>query len=344
MASANATFQDVRSQILTGNTAPVYLLHGEEGYFIDELVRDFESLVPEDVRDFNLYTIYAPETDMPTVEEICRKFPMMAERQVVILKEGQAIRADQLNYLHHYAEHPNPQTVLVICCRGAQAKGKDLLDALKKNGVTFLSKRLSDRDVLGAIASIAKEKGLSVDPKAQMMLRDFIGTDLAKLYSEIDKLALILGKGAMITPEAIERNVGISKDYNNFELVAAINSRNALKAFRIVEYFRNNPKTNPTVVTVSTLFGHFSNILIYHYTADKTQSGYMNALGLRQPWQLRKTETGARNYSVRQTIEIISAIRQCDARTKGIGSRMGEYDLLYDLVFRTLTARGIIEV
>lgn len=344
MAAANATFQDVRSQVLTGNTAPVYLLHGEEGYFIDELVKEFETLVPEDLRDFNLYNVYAPETDMATVEELCRKFPMMAEKQVVILREAQAIRADQLNYLHHYATRPNPQTVLVICCRGAQAKGKDLLDAVKKNGVTFLAKRLSDRDLLPAIASIVKEKGLNIDPKAQMMLRDFIGTDLAKLHSEIDKLALILGAGSMITPEAVERNVGISKDYNNFELVDAINTRNALKAFAIVEYFRNNPKTNPTVVTVSTLFGHFSNILIYHYTADKTQDGYMTALGYRQPWQLRKIEGGARNFNVRQTIEIISALRECDTRSKGIGSRTGEYDLLHDLVFRILTARGIIEV
>nr|WP_303754776.1 hypothetical protein [uncultured Duncaniella sp.] len=185
---------------------------------------------------------------------------------------------------------------------------------------------------------------MTVDPKALSMLRDYIGTDLSRLYNEIDKLSFILGAGAMITPEAIERNIGISKDYNNFELVDAINARNAAKAMAIVEYFRNNPKNNPTVMTLSTLFNHFSNLLIYHYTHDKSQSGYMDALGLKSPWALRNYETAARSYNVRQTIEIISALRECDCRSKGISSRQNEYDLLKDLIFRILTSSGIIRM
>ncbi|MDE7474455.1 MAG: DNA polymerase III subunit delta [Duncaniella sp.] len=343
MASSTPTFQELKRRLAARTQlAPVYLLHGEEGYYIDELVKDFEALVPEEERDFNLYVLYAPETGMDDVMEVCHRYPMMAERQVVIVKEAQAIRADQLNKLHSYIERPNPTTVLVIAVRGAQAKGKELLAAVKKNGVTFESKRLSEKNLVPAISDLIKEKGLNVDPKALSMLRDYIGADLARLYNEIGKLALILGQGAMVTPETIERNIGISKDFNNFELVDAIVSRNAGKAFAIVEYFRNNPKNNPTVMTVSSLFNQFANLLVYHYTRDKTPAGYMDALGLRATWALRSYETAARNYNVRQTIEIISAIREFDTRSKGIGSRQNEYDLLKDLIFHILTARGII--
>ncbi|MDE6823220.1 MAG: DNA polymerase III subunit delta [Duncaniella sp.] len=343
MASSTPTFQELKRRLAARTQlAPVYLLHGEEGYYIDELVKDFEALVPEEERDFNLYVLYAPETGMDDVMEVCHRYPMMAERQVVIVKEAQAIRADQLNKLHSYIERPNPTTVLVISVRGAQAKGKELLAAVKKNGVTFESKRLSEKNIVPAISDLIKEKGLNVDPKALSMLRDYIGADLARLYNEIGKLALILGQGAMVTPEAIERNIGISKDFNNFELVDAIVSRNAGKAFAIVEYFRNNPKNNPTVMTVSSLFNQFANLLVYHYTRDKTPAGYMDALGLRATWALRSYEMAARNYNVRQTIEIISAIREFDTRSKGIGSRQNEYDLLKDLIFHILTARGII--
>lgn len=343
-ASQSLSFSELRQKIVSRDLAPVYLLHGEEGYYIDRLVEDFENLVPEEDRDFNLYTLYAPESGVETVMDVCRRYPMMADRQVVIVKEAQAIRADLLNRLHLYAEHPTPSTVLVISCRGAAAKGKELLAAVKKNGVIFESKKLNERNIIPAISDLISEKKLNVDNKALMMLRDYIGTDLSRLYNEIDKLALILGPGAMITPEAIERNIGISKDYNNFELIDAINTRNAVKIFRIVDYFTSNPKNNPTVMTVSTLFNHFSNLLIYHYTRDKSTSGYMDALGFRNSWQLRPYEAGARAFNVRQTIEIISAIRRFDAGTKGIGSRQNEYALLHDLMFHILTARGVIKI
>lgn len=338
------TYSQICRQIAAGNLVPVYLLHGEEGYFIDELVKRFEELLPEEERDFNLYTLYGPEAGADGVMDVCRRFPMMAARQVVILKEAQSMRADQLNRLHHYVEHPNDTTVLVIASRGAKAKGKELIDSVKKNGLIFESKKIGERNILSAISDLVKEKKLNVDPKALSMLRDFIGTDMARLYNEIDKLAFILGPGAMITPEAIERNIGISKDYNNFELVDAINARNAAKAFAIVGYFAANPKANPTVMTSAVLFNHFSNLLIYHYTRDKTQAGYMDALGLKSPWALRNYEAAARSYNVRQTIEIISALREFDTRSKGVGSRQNEYDLLRDLVFRILSSRGIIRM
>lgn len=342
--STSSEFNRLRRDLRAGKAEPLYLLHGEEGYFIDELVKDFEELLPEADRDFNLYTLYAPETGVETPMDIARKFPMMAERQVVILKEAQAIRADQLAKLVHYAQSPNPTTVFVVCSRGAAVKGKELTGAFKKNGVVFESKKYRDYEILPVISDLVKSKELNIEPKALEMLRDYIGTDLSRLYNEIDKLSLILGKGAMVTPEAIERNIGISKDYNNYELIDALNARNALKAFKIVHYFRNNPKNNPTVMTVSALFNHFSSILVYHYTADKSRSGYMDALGFNADWQLKRFEPATRAYNVRQSIEIISALRECDTRSKGIDSRQNEYDLLNDLIFRILTARGVIEV
>lgn len=342
--SSEITFSQLKKLIAERKLAPLYLLHGEEGYYIDEIVKEFEELLPEEERDFNLYTIYGPETGVESIMDVCQRLPMMAERQVVIVKEAQAIRADALNKLHFYAERPNPSTVLVIACRGDKAKGKDLIAAIKKNGIVFESKKVTERNLLPVISDLIKDKKMSVDPKALSMLRDYIGTDISRLYNEIDKLSFILGPGAMITPEAIERNIGISKDYNNFELVDAINSRNAAKAMTIEEYFRNNPKNNPTVMTMSTLFNHFSNLLIYHYTRDKSQSGYMDALGLKSPWALKNYEVASRAYNVRQTIEIISALRECDCRSKGIGSRQNEYDLLKDLLFRILTSQGIIRM
>lgn len=338
------TYPQLRQAIAAKRLMPVYLLHGEEGYYIDELTKMFENLLPEEERDFNLYTLYGPESGVDTVMDVCQRMPMMAERQVVILKEAQAVRSDTLNRLHHYAERPNPSTVLVIACRGDKAKGKELLAAVKKNGVIFESKKVSERNILPVISDLIKEKHMTVDPKSLSMLRDYIGTDLARLYNEIDKLSFILGRGAMITPEAIERNIGISKDYNNFEFLDAIINRNAAKAMAIVEYFKANPKNNPTVLTLTMLFNHFANLLIYHYTRDKSTAGYMDALGLKNQWQLRNYETAARNYNVRQTIEIISALRECDCRSKGIGSRQNAYDLLRDLTFRILTSSGIIRM
>lgn len=174
------------------------------------------------------------------------------------------------------------------------------------------------------------------------MLRDHIGLDLAKMYSEISKLALILGKGAMITPESIERNVGISKDYNTFELVDALAVKNAAKVIEIVNYFRNNPRNNPTILISAAIFSFFSQLLIAQFTRDKSPSSLMSALGLKYEVQLRKFNAAMRCYNAYMSIEIISALRDFDVKTKGIGSRQNEYDLLEELVFKILYAKGNI--
>lgn len=340
MASASPTFSDIHRQIASGKAAPVYLLHGEEGFYIDRLAAEFAAMLPEADREFNLYTLYAPEVSMAAVDAACRRFPMMADRQVVILKEAQAIPANELNRLHTYASSPSPTTTLVICCRGAAAKGKDLIAAVRKNGVIFEAKKLRDSNVGPVLAGLVKDRGLNIEPKGLAMMTDYVGTDLSRLFNEVDKLAVALGPGAMITPEAIERNIGVSKDYNNFELIDAIAARNGAKAYKIVAFFRANPKNNPWVMTLSALFNFFSDLMIYHFTRDKSPASLAGAMGLKSQWQLNRYTGAARNYNAFKVIEIIGAIRRADVMSKGVGSRIDPYDALQELVFRILTAQG----
>lgn len=345
-APGNAvTFEGIKAQLSKRQYAPIYLLHGEEGYFIDALVKEFEEILPPEERDFNMYTMYAPQVSADDVMDACRRYPMMSEYQVVILKEAQSVRADYVNRLHLYASQPSPTTILVICCRGAQVKAKDLLAEMKKcGGVVFESKKIDERNIGNIISTFIKEKGLNIEPKGLAMLRDYVGADLSRLYNEIDKLTIVLGKGATVTPESIERNIGVSKDYNNFELIDAIAQKDSLKMYSIVEYFRANSKNNPTVMTITAIFNFFSNLLLLHFLKDKSDNAMMAELGFKWSVQLKSYKPALKNYNAYKTIEIISAIRDFDAKSKGIGSRQNEYDLMKDLMFKILTAQGNIAI
>lgn len=342
-ASNNVTFGLLRSQLAKRQFSPVYLLHGEEGYFIDVLIKDFENILPLEERDFNMYTMYAPQVSADDVIDACRRYPMMAEYQLVILKECQENIAI-LNKLHTYVEQPSPTTIFVMCCRGAQAKGKDLLAAMKNNGVIFESKQLKDRDIDVAIVDFIKEKGLNIEQKGLSMLREFVGSDLSRLYNEIGKLVIALGPGATVTPEAVERNIGVSKDYNNFELIKALSLKDASTVYRIVDYFHRDTKNNPIFLSLSMVFKYYSNLLLLYFLKDKSDNAMMQELGLKWQGQLIDYKNGMRNYNAFKVIEIISAIREFDTRSKGIGSRQNMYDLFQDLMFRILTATGNIAI
>jgi len=337
MAEA-VTFQAVSDAIRKGRVAPVYMLHGEESV---------ENLVPESDRDFNLTVLYASQTEPAAVVEACRRYPMMADRQVVILREAQGGMpprfgaAAYLKALAHYVAEPSATTVLCICFRGAEAKSAEFFKALPKGGGgNFISRKLNDRAVGPAVADFVKSRGLTIEPKALAMLCDYVGADLSRLYNEVGKLTVSLGPGAMITPEAIERNIGISKDYNAFELVSALATGDAAKAFTIVNYFRGDPKNNPVQPLCATLFTYFSNLLIAWYTKDRSERSLMQALGFRWPGQLRDITAGMRRYGPWHVIEIISLLRVFDGNTKGNGSRLDPYDLLTDLVFHILNPVG----
>lgn len=338
MASASPTFNDIRQQLRSGAPAPVYVIHGDEAYYVDELVKDFEALVPDDEKDFNLYVLYAPQVGPDVVVDACLRYPMMAERQVVILKEAQAVKADFLNAMAEYAARPNPQTVLVVVGRGAALTGAKFLKAVAAGkGVVFESRKLWESQIGAKIEELVREAGLGIDAKSKAMLVDHVGANLANIMNEVRKLTLVLPKGAFITPQVVEKLIGVSKDFNNFELVDAVASRDVAKAYRIVEYFRQNPKANPAIVTGATLFNFFAKLLLAQYAPERTEPGIAGAIGSRPgSTELRRITGAMRMFNARQTVNAISACRRFDVRAKGVGSRLGEYDLLRELIFTVL--------
>lgn len=344
MATPSPTaFAQIKNTILRKQPAPIYLLHGEEGYYADELLPQFVDLIPESDRDFDLCTFYAPDVDMDTVIDACRRYPMMNPWQVVILKEAQAITPSALNRLSVYASHPSASTILVIALRGQKiGKGaKELLDAVPKAGGTvFEGTKLKDRDAETALLSLIRNKGLRIEPRGLSMLTEYIGTDLSRLYSEVTKLTVALPQGAMITPEAITAHIGVSKEYNNFELVSAVARRDAARAFRIIEYFRSNPKTNFPGVTIATLWNYFSSLMCALFSRDRSDAGICAAMGRSGSWVPPDYKDGMKSYNAWQIIDIMHALRTADCSIKGIGSRADGFDILHQLVYRLLTTTG----
>ena len=282
---------------------------------------------------------------MRDVISTCCQYPAFSQYKVVVVREAQLIpklpgHKDDFDIFASYAERPLASTILVICHKGATLKSKPFTDALKtnKSGVIFDSNKVKEgRDLEGLIVNYANSLECNIDHKATSMLADHIGTDIARLFSELDKLAMLTDDNN-ITPELIERNIGISKDFNNFELEEALSKRDAEKAFRIVDYFERNPKNNPLVVSVAMLFSFFSNVLLAATARDKSPEGIMAVVGTRSQWRARKFIDAAQVYNTRSLINIIAFLRECDTRSKGIGSRQDSYALLKELVYKILHA------
>ena len=339
------TFDSLVRSLKNGQYAPLYLIHGEEGYYVDALSAMIEAIVPEQDRDFALTTVYAPRTEPQAVVDMCRQLPMMTERQVVVVKEAQAVNAAWIDRLAAYAASPTRSTILAVCGRGAKVKGKELAKAVAASGgVVFDAAKIKDWQMPRLLADYIKSRGLTADQKAVDMLCDFVGTDLSRLYNEVDKLAQILGANARVTPESVERNVGVSKDFNNFELVDAIAAKDPARIFRIIRYFEANPKANSPVMTVSLVFGFFADLLSAYYAKDRSDSGLRSELGLRNDFALRRLRAGMASYNAFQVIEILDALRRFDTMSKGGGSRQDPFRLLHDLMFHIITARGQLPV
>lgn len=329
-----ATFEGIRTQLKSGSASPLYVLHGAEGYYIDVLVHEFEALVPEDERDFNLTVLYAPDTTPDVVMDACRRYPLMSDRQVVILKESQSAGAAFMDKLAVYAAKPSPQTVLVVAARGDVVKGARFMKAAQAaKALIFESKKLRDNQVGPMIQQFVQAAGLSIDAKALAIMVEHTGPDLSRIHNEVEKVTVALPKGAAVTPAVIEKLIGVSKDFNNFELIDAVARRDMATAYRIAEYFRSNPKQNPAIMTGVALFGYFSKLLLCRYSPDLSDRGLMQASGVRFPGQLANYKDGLRNYTARQIINAISAIRNFDVRSKGVGSRANEYDLLREMLY-----------
>ena len=330
-----AILQDIREK----RFKPVYLLMGEESYYID-LICDaiVANALNETERDFNQTILYGADVDdFALVVNAAKRFPMMAERQLIVVKEAQNIKG--IDNLSYYLQKPLMSTILVICYKNGILKNKKIIAGIESIGVVYESKKLYDNQLPAFINNYVTAKKLSIDPKAASMMADFVGNDLSRLSGELDKLAISLPEGSLrITPESVERNVGISKDFNNYELLNAIISKNVSKAARIVQYFEQNPKNNPLIVTISVLFNFFSNLMPCYFSADKSESGLMKELNLRNAFQTRDYSAAMRSYNAFKCIDIIALLRQYDARSKGIGAgaSSNDGDLLKELVFKIL--------
>lgn len=338
MAKQELSCDDILKELRAKQYRPIYYLMGEESYYID-LIADYitDNVLSETEKEFNLTVVYGADVDIATVINAAKRYPMMSEYQVVIVKEAQAIR--NMEELSFYLQKPLNSTILVICHKhGTLDKRKKLAAEVEKVGILFESKKIKDSQLPAFINSYMKRKGIDMEPKASAMLADFVGTDLSRLTGELEKLIITLPAGQKrVTPEQIEKNIGISKDYNNFELRSALVEKDILKANKIIKYFEENPKTNPIQMTLSLLFNFYSNLMLSYYSPEKTEQGIASWLGLKSPWTARDYLTAMRRYNGVKTMQIIGEIRYADAKSKGISNAsMSDGDILRELVFKIL--------
>ena len=332
------TYEEIARDLKNRIYKPVYYLMGEESYYIDRISEYIaQTVLNEKEKEFNQTILYGADTDIATIINAAKRYPMMSKYQVVIVKEAQGVKnIDELSY---YLQKPLESTILVLCHKhGVLDRRKKLAAEIEKVGVLFESKKIKDAQLTGFITSYLKRKSIEIEPKASEMMAEFVGTDLSRMAGELEKLIITLPKGQKrITPEQIEQNIGISKDYNNYELRNALIIKDVFKANQIIKYFEENPKTNPLQMTLSVLFNFFSNLMLAYYAPEKSEQGIAAQLGLKSPWQSKDYLAAMRKYSGVKVMQIIGEIRYCDAKSKGVGnSSLGDGELLRELVYKIL--------
>ncbi|MCF8714542.1 DNA polymerase III subunit delta [Joostella atrarenae] len=321
------------NDVRAGNIKPIYFLMGEEPYYVDKISQFMEkSILSEEEKGFNQVVLYGKDVTIDEIVSSAKRYPMMAERQVIIVKEAQNL-SRVIDQLEAYALNPQPTTVLVICYKYKKLdKRKKVYKAIAKSGYIFESKKLYENQIGDWIRRVLAGKKYKITPKATQMLVEFLGTDLGKINNELEKLQLVIPKEEEITPKHIEENIGISKDYNNFELRKAIGERDVVKATRIVTYFSQNPKDNPLIVTVSLLYNFYSQLLQYHGLKDHSKGSVASALKVN-PYFVGEYQTAARNYNMKQCSHIVAHLRDIDLKSKGVGAgSISQADLLKELL------------
>ncbi len=335
-------YKKIIAELKKGKLKPIYLLSGEEPYFIDLIANYITNhLLTEEEKSFNQSIFYGRDVSVDQVVASAKRFPMMAEHQVVILKEAQGLSAsgnlqNKLNEFESYFKNPQPSTVLVICLKYKKVdKRKAYYKAAKANGVVFESKKLYENQLPSFIEENLQAKGMRINPKASRMLIEFLGTDLGKINNELNKLQIILTQGETITPELIEKNIGFSKDFNNFELQNAIGNNDFKRAFRIIDYFAQNPKDNPILATLPLLFRYFSQLLKYHGLNDKSRRNVASKLGIN-PYFVNDYAQASRTFSMKQCSHALTVLRDIDVRVKGVGSSslVTQGDFLKELLIK----------
>ena len=325
------------NEIKKGNIKPIYFLHGEEAYFIDKISSFIaDTVLTEEEKGFNQMVLYGKDVTIDDIIGNAKRFPMMAEKQVVIVKEAQHL-SRTLEHFSSYAENPQMSTVLVFCYKYKKLdKRKTLYKQIKKNGVVFESNKLYENQVSEWLRKTLVSSGYAISHKAAIMLVEYLGTDLGRINNELEKLKLVIPQKKEITPEDIEQHIGISKDYNNFELKKAIGERNILKATQIVNYFAQNPKDNPFVLTITLLHSFFTQLLQYHGLNDHSPKNVASVLKIN-PYFVGEYQTAARNFPMKRVSQIIANLRELDLKGKGVNaSSMDQSDLLKEHLYRIL--------
>ncbi len=341
MAEPKTTHVQLLSDLKKKAYKPVYYLVGDEPYFID-LISDYiqDNVLTEDEKAFNLSVLYGKDVDISAIVGAAKRFPMMAEYQVVIIKEAQDLKLsgeDNSNRLIHYLEHPQPSTLLVFCHKhGKLDKRTALYKAISKHAVVLESTKLYDDKIPDWINAYVRDSGYSLSPKASLLLAESLGNDLSKIVNETSKLFINLPKGATINEDYIEQNIGISKDYNVFELQNALGTRNVMKANTIINHLSANAKDNPLIVTISLIFSFFNKLIIYHSLSDKSQANAAKVLGVN-PFFVKDYVNAANNYKPDKLIRIISYLREYDLKSKGVENLSAtDGELLKELIFKIL--------
>ncbi|WP_369047549.1 DNA polymerase III subunit delta [Tenacibaculum sp. UWU-22] len=324
------------SDIKNGQIKPIYFLMGEEPYYIDKISDYIENnILSESEKGFNQVIMYGRDVSIDEIISSAKRYPMMAEKQVIIVKEAQDL-SRTIEKIESYAQNPQPTTVLVFNYKYKKLdKRKKVYKAIAKNGVIYESKKLYENQVADWIRKVLNGKKYQIEPKAAQMLVEFLGTDLSKISNELDKLTAILPAQTTITATHIEENIGISKDFNNFELRKAIGQKNTLKANRIITYFSQNPKNNPLVMTISLLNSFFTQLLLYHGLRDKSKANVAKKLGVNI-YFIDDYVLAARNYSMPKVAQTIALLRDADIKSKGVGANQTQSDILKELLFKIL--------
>lgn len=330
--------EDIITSIRKGQISPIYFLYGEEDYFID-FISDYieDHVLDEAEKGFNQMIIYGRDTSVEELISHAKRFPMMAERQVIIVKEAQDL-SKSFDKLASYFDNIQPTTTLVFNYKHKKPdKRKSVFKKLAKIGVLFEGKKLYENQVPTWINSYIKAKSFNIEPKATQMLVEFLGTDLHKIANELDKLMIVLPEGSTIKAIDVEENIGISKDFNNFELRKAIGVKNVVKANQIINYFAQNPKSNPLVVTLSLLHSFFTQVLQYHALPNKNDQKKVAATLGVHPFFVQDYITAGKNYPMRKVSQIMSYLREADVKSKGVGARdVSDADLMKELLFKIL--------
>ena len=333
----NVTFASIMRDLQAGKYLPVYYLMGEESYYIDKIC-DYiaeHALAPEE-RDFNQTILFGSDVSASAIVDAARRYPMMAKRQVVIVKEAQNIKNTEP--LEKYMKQPLTSTVLVLCHKNGKIDGRkrEYVKAIQEAGVLFESAKLKDRDLPVFIENYLKERHATIDPKSTQLIAEAIGADLSRLTSELDKVLLGLPEERkQITPQVVEDQIGVSKDFNGFELRDAIVNKNVFKANQIIDYFDKNPKAGSIYSFLPLLFNYFQNLMLAYYAPQpNSQEAVAQWLELRSPWAAKDYMTGKRNFTAMKVMRIIEKIREADAKSKGLDNpNTTPGELMKELIF-----------